>query len=214
MQSYKLILLVGTLGFALTVSACDVTTPSDVNTSKLKVKDQVITETLSADHVDLKHVAAIAQKVTRNGNGEVDLTIPYLQGGMVRAEDLGTAYKDAFARQHVSHVSVALVAMTGSQDADSIVASYQVLTAQQAEGCGRIPGYQGPEDMDNYDGYQYGCETQANLAKEIADPTDLLGKENPTEANSRRNGAIIEPYMLGTPNTPLKGMSASDVGKQ
>jgi type IV pilus biogenesis protein CpaD/CtpE len=92
--------------------------------------------------------------------------------------------------------------------------SYQALVAQQADECGRIPGYQGTESMDNFDSYQYGCETQATLSQMINDPADLLGRQNPPDANSRRNGANIEPYMLGTPNPPLKGMSASTIGTQ
>ena len=214
MQAHKLILLIGTLGLALMASACDISTPSELNTSKLKVKDQMITETLSAEHVDQSRVVAIARKALRNGNGEVTLTIPYVQGGAVRAEDIGAEYKNAFAAQGVTHVTVAPVAMTDSRDTDKIVASYQSVVAEQADECSRIPGYQGPGNMENYNGYQYGCETQASLAKMIADPTDLLGKQNPSEADSRRNGAIIEPYTLGTPNQPLKGMSASSIGTQ
>ena len=214
MQAYKLILLLGTLGFALTLSACDVTTPSDINTSKLKIKDQIVAETLSASQVDLKSVAAIAPKVLRNGNRELTLTVPYLPGGEAWARDLGEAYGNAFVKQGVRHVSVALLAMTDPQDTKKIVATYQALVAKQAEDCSRIPGYQGPVGMDNYNGYQYGCETQGQLARMIADPTDLLGKKAPSEADSRRNGAIIEPYMAGTPNQPLQGMSASSIGAQ
>lgn len=213
MQPYKLILLLGTLGFGLMVSACDPTTPSEVNVSKLHVKDQVITDTLSTNAVDLKHVAVISRKVLRNGNGDVTLTIPYAQGGFVKAGDLGAAYKSAFAAKGVTHVTVQYVAMDDNQDTDHAVISFRGLVAKQAEDCGRIPGYQGTEDMDNFDGYQYGCETQANMAQMVADPADLMGQENASEANSRRNGAIIEPYMLGTPNQPIKGISASDVGK-
>lgn len=209
MQAYKLILLVGTLGTMLMASACDLTTPSQVNTAKIKVKDKTITEVYSVDHVDLKHVAATARIVLRNGNREVTMTVPYLPGGETRAGDLGVAYTSAFAAQGVTHFSVELVAMTDSQDTDKAVVSYQAQVAEQPEGCLRIPGYEGAASMDDYGDYQYGCETQADLSKMIDDPTDLLGKANPPDANSRRNGPITDPYQAGTPNTPIKGMSAS-----
>ena len=214
MQAYKLILLVGTLGISLMVSACDLTTPSEVNTTKLKVQDKMVTEMLSADHVDMAHVSSTARNVIRSGNGDVTMTIPYLPGGVVKAGDLGTAYKSAFAAQGVTHFSIALVAMKDGQDTNNAVVSYQSSVAAQADNCGRIPGYQGTETMDNFDDYKYGCETQAQLGKMVYDPSDLLGKTNPPDANSRRNGAIIDPYQAGTPNQPLKGMSASDIGKQ
>jgi len=214
MQAYRLILLVGTLSAMLMASACtpDMATPSDMNTSQLKVRDQTVTEIFSTDHVDLRHVAATARNVLRNGNKDVTLTIPYLPGGETRAVDLGTAYKNAFAAQGATHVSVVLVAMTDSADTDKAVASYEALVTVQAEDCGRIPGYQGTESSEGFDSYQYGCETQAAMGQMIEDPSDLLGKQNAPDANSRRNGAIIEPYMLGTPNTQMKGMSASSIG--
>ena len=213
MQIYRLILLVGTLGFALMASACNVTTPSQVNTTKMKVKDQMVTETLSTDHVDLAHVAATSRNILRNDNEEVAMTIPYLPGGEIRAGDLGAAYKHAFEAQGVTHLSVALVAITDSQYAGKAVVSYQALVAVQPNDCMRIPGYQGTESLDNFDSYQYGCEMQLELSEMIDDPSDLLGKLNPPDANSRRNGAITDPYQAGTPNQPLQGMSASSIGK-
>ena len=213
MQAYKLILLAGALSVTLMISACDPTTPSQVNLSKLHVKDQTVTETYSADHVDLAQVNATADKVLRNGNKDVALTIPYPPGGASAAANMGAAYKRAFAAQGATHVSVALVAMTDSQDADKAVVSHQVLAAVQPGDCGRIPGYQGTDTLDSVEQYQFGCEMQAATGKMIADPSDLLGKAPPSEADSRRNGLIVDPYETAIPNKPIGGMSASSVGK-
>jgi pilus biogenesis lipoprotein CpaD len=213
MKAYKLILFAGTLSAALMVSACDPTTPSQVNLSKLKVKDQTVTETYSADHVDIAHVKATAHNVLLNGNKDVALTVPYLPGNSAAAARLGAAYQKAFAAQGVTHISVALVVMKDSQDVDKAVVSYKALAAVQPNDCGRIPGYQGTDTLDAVDQYQFGCETQASLGKMVEDPSDLLGKASRQDADSRRNGAIIDPYAVGTPNQPMKGFSASDIGK-
>jgi type IV pilus biogenesis protein CpaD/CtpE len=212
MRIHRLIVLGGALGIMLMASACDLTTPSQVNTAKIKVKDKTITEVYSVDHVDLKHVAATARIVLRNGNKEVTMTVPYLPGGGGRAGDLAEAYKAAFAAQGVTHFSAELVAMTDSQDTDKAVVSYETQVAEQPESCSRIPGFAGADSMDDYNDYQYGCETETNLSRMIDDPTDLLGKANPPEANSRRNGPITDPYQSGTPNSPMKGMQASSIG--
>jgi len=55
---------------------------------------------------------------------------------------------------------------------------------------------------------------QSNISKMINNPSDLLGTQPVTEADSSRNGAIIDPYMTGKPNQPLKGLQASGIGGQ
>ena len=219
MQAYRLILLVGTLGVALAVSACNdesylnLTTPSQVNTGKMEVKDQMATETLSADHIDQKGVVTVAQHILRNGNEDVTLTIPYLPDGKAQAGYLGAVYQHAFEEQGLTHSSVNMVPVTDSQYAKNVLVSYKTLVASQPKDCGRIPGYQGTETLEGFGDYRYGCEVNATISKMVDDPADLLGKTNPPEANSRRNGAIIDPYQAGTPNQPIKGMQASTVGQ-
>lgn len=212
MQTYRLILLMGALGVALATSACDPTTPSEVTATKMQVKDQVITETLSAGHADLTRVPTIAQNILRNGsNVDVTLTVPYISGGYTGAARLGSAYKKAFVKEGVTNFSVALVEMTDSKDTGKAVLSWQGLVASQPDDCGRMPGAgnEGTGNLEDAQGYHYGCETQANIGKMIADPSDLLGKAPNAQADSRRNGTIIEPYEAGKPNQKIGGMSAS-----
>ena len=58
-----------------------------------------------------------------------------------------------------------------------------------------------PEDLNdpdtNHDNRQYhnfGCATRANLAAQIANPTDLLHPRAPTPADAGRRDAVIETY--------------------
>ena len=213
MQANRLILLAGTVSIALMVSACDISTPSQVLTAKLAIKNEMVTEIFPSDHVDSSHVEVTARKIMRNGNHDVVMTIPYLPGHGAAAANLGAAYKNAFALQGVTHFTVALVVMNGTEDAGLPVVSYHAAVASQQGGCTRIPGYEGSDNMDEADRYRFGCETQAEFGKMVADPADLLGRAPSSEADSRRNGIIIDPYQAGTPNQPLKGMSASSIGK-
>jgi type IV pilus biogenesis protein CpaD/CtpE len=200
------------MGFALMTSACDPSTPSEVSAAKIQVRDRAVTEILTTDHVDKASVQAIAAKILHNGDKvDVTLTVPYLSSGYAAAVKLGNAYKSAFAKEGVTHFSVALVQMTDSKDTGKAVVSYQGLVASQPDGCKLLPGsgHQGTGTMEDAQGYQYGCETQANLSKMIADPSDLLGKSPVTAADSNRNGPLAETFLSGKPNGAMGGMSAS-----
>jgi len=100
MQADKLILLAGVLGLSFATSGCtsglDMSTPSQVNTGKIQVKEQEITETLAADHIDASSVAASAGRILQGNGKNITLTIPYRQGGYVNAVKIGNSYKTAF----------------------------------------------------------------------------------------------------------------------
>lgn len=214
MQVGKLTLI----GLALAVSGCsdstlNMTTPSQLNVEKIQVKEQMLTETLPATRVDKDQVASLAKRILRNGNPEVILTVPYLPGGQSAAQHIGEIYQVELGDNGVKNVAVGTTMVVEAAEADKAVIAYTGLVAAKPADCGRLPGYQGTETMDAYRDYKFGCETQTALSKMADDPADLLGTSRPAQADSRRNGAIIERYQAGTPNEPLQGMQASTVGQ-
>ncbi|MBU6475794.1 MAG: hypothetical protein KGQ70_07490 [Alphaproteobacteria bacterium] len=172
----------------------------------------MITKTFDASHVDMNSVAVISEDILHNGNPGVSLTIPYLRGHYAAAVRMGAAYKRAFAAAGVSHFSAAPVRVDDQQDTRNAVLSYEGLVVLQASSCARLPGNEGSTSIKDAQDYQYGCEMQAEIGKMVSNPADLLGRAPRTQYNSRRNGAIIEPYMNGTPNKPLQGLESSTVG--
>ncbi len=172
----------------------------------------MITKTINADHVDKNSVAVLSEDILHNGNADVSLTIPYLHGHYAAAVRLGKAYKSAFAAAGVTHLSVAPVIVNDLQDTRHAVVSYQGLVALPPASCTRLPGHDGATSMSDEESYQYGCATQMELSKMIADPSDLLGRKPRTQFDSRRNGQMVDPYMKGTQNKPLQGYQASNIG--
>jgi pilus biogenesis lipoprotein CpaD len=214
MQIKRLIVFAGMSGIAFALSACSPTTASQVEIGKMRVKEKMVTETLDMRHMDAAKVAILASDIVKNGRSDVSLTVPYLPGAAgAAARARGAEYKHAFTAQGVKNISVAFIPVSDRQYADNAVIAYVGIKAYAAEGCNRIPGYQGGATMDDMEGYSIGCETQAAMAKMIADPSDLLGKAGTPDGDSRRSGTIIEPYRAGTPNQPLKGMQASNISQ-
>lgn len=203
------------LGAVFILAACNPTAPSQVQTGKIQVKEQMVAETLDARRVDAGRVNVIADNFIRNGRGSMTLTVSHASGDKAKttAESRGEAYRKEMEKRGVSGISVVTVPVADAQYADRVIVTYKALTAEKPEGCRKIPGYQGAESLD--DGikqYQFGCEIQTNISKMISDPSDLLGKAGTPDGDSRRNGTIIEPYRAGTPNQKIQGMQASRVG--
>ena len=217
MRACKWIFFVGALAGVLSLSACESTTPSLLQTGKIRLKDQMVAETLDAKRVDPLRIHVIADHYLRNGKGKMNLMVSWLSGDVGReaaAQKQGSTWKYAFEQNGVNDISVDTVAIDDRKFADKIVITYRSLVAMAPKGCGRLPGYQGAETVETMDKYQVGCETQAAISRMIVDPSDLMGKSGAQDNDSRRSGALVEPYRVGTPNQPMKGYQASTIGVQ
>mgnify|MGYP003388102039 CR=1 FL=1 len=209
--------LVWMLSVILALSACEASTPSQVYTGKIHVKEQMVTETMDARRVDPGRLDIVANNINKNSKGAVTVTVSYLTGDLVRprvAEIQGASYKDALEARGITNVSVVTVPVTDAQYAGKAILAYRALTASTSKDCGRIPGYQGTDNLDAADHYQFGCDMQSAMSKMVADPSDLMGKAGTEDNDSRRAGATVETYASGKPNTPLKGFQASSIGIQ
>ncbi|MFH1158896.1 MAG: CpaD family pilus assembly lipoprotein [Pseudomonadota bacterium] len=217
MRAYRLVSLAGILGAALVLSACDASLPSQVQTGKVRLREQIVTEVLDSSRVDPARVNVLADHVKRNGRGAVTLTVSWLSGDARRAhvaERQGDAYKKAFEKRGVSGVHVATVPVADERYVNKVVVAYQALVALPSGDCGRITGYQGADNLEAIDQYKFGCETQMAVSRMIVDPSDLMGKAGAQDNDSRRAGASVEAYKAGTPNTPMQGFQASSIGTQ
>ena len=207
------------LGFvivsAMLAAGCDMSTPSQYNVTQIRVKETVKTETLNAFSVDADKVSLVAADYLRNGKGKMDITMSYRSGDPLKEIEIrqqGRNYQDAFARNGVKNVRVDYVAMTDAAYVGQAVISYPAVVAMAPQGCRRIPGYQGADNIDEMEKYRIGCDTQTALSRMVAHPGDLEGNAGVPEGDSRRQGSVVEKYKAGTQNTPLQGLSASSIG--
>lgn len=195
----------------LLLAACDVSTPSQVSVRQLQLKEAVKTQTLDAWRVDPNHVNIIADAYLRNGRGPLSLTLSHLPSEASSIRQQGAIYKRVFEKQGVRSMKIDYVSMDSPDNAGKAVVAYRALTAQPPEGCGRIPGHQGSENLQAMEQYTVGCETQAAMARQIAHPADLLGKAGTPDEDSKRLGTMVDPYRAGVRNPKMEGMNASEI---
>jgi len=216
-QAYRLVSLVLIFSVAVVLSACDASLPSQVQTGKVRLEEQIVTEMLDSSHVDPARVDVLADRIKRNGKGAVTLTVPWLSGDVYSsriATKHGAAYKKALRKRGVLDIHVVKVPVANEQYLNKVIVAYQALVALPPDGCGRITGYQGAENMEAIEQYKFGCETKMSVSQMIADPSDLMGKSGVQDNDSSRAGTSVVKYKAGIPNKPMQGFQASSVGVQ
>ncbi|TBW39224.1 pilus assembly protein CpaD [Siculibacillus lacustris] len=87
----------------------------------------------------------------------------------------------------------------GAQDAAPIRLTYPRVVARVAHPCGQWPdqvvgSFAG---FDNGSYWNFGCATQANLAAEVAEPTDLISPAEIGPADTTRAVNVIDKYRKG-----------------
>jgi type IV pilus biogenesis protein CpaD/CtpE len=196
---------------ALLLSACDVTTPSQVHTGEIQVKDVMKTATVDPAHVSSESVEIISKDYAMNGTGPMRLVVPYQPRSpleKIAAEAEGARYQKAFAAKGVKDFRVSYTA-TVEPKAMAVI-SYMALAAEPPRNCHHISAYYGAAAMKDTEGGQdIGCEIKSAQAQMIARPADLLGTAGVPQDDSRRQGTVVERYKAGTPNPALTGLSAS-----
>lgn len=197
--------------YVLLLAACDVSTPSQVSVRQLQLKEEIKTQTLDAWHPDPGMINIISDAYIRNGRGPISLTLSHLPSDASAIRQQGAIYKRFFEKHGVNNLKIDYVAMDSPDNAGKAVVAYRALAAHPPEGCGRIPGHQGSDNLQTMEQYTVGCETQAAFARQIARPADLMGNAGTPDEDSKRLGTMADPYRSGVRNPKMEGMNASEI---
>lgn len=200
---------------AFTLSACNVTSPSRVETGEIQVRDIMKTALLPADEPDMARANVAADDYARNGRSTPRLVVPYLKGkpiSRMAARRVGEAYKNAFISLGVRNLQVDYAETESKVDARNAVLSYTATIALPPAQCMKMPGYKGAGTLPDADKYSWGCGTKTAMSQQIANPEDLLGTQGTPDDPARRQGAMMENYMSGRSNPALNGLNASTTG--
>jgi type IV pilus biogenesis protein CpaD/CtpE len=203
MQHVRLLLILLTLPLA----ACEMSTPSALGVRDIELRQVPRVETVDLLRPDAGRASVLAASYARSGSGPVTVTAPV-------ADKAGAAaWKKLLLKNGVPKVDIALAAPGSPQGQGAI--SWLALTASAPEECNvRIPGHQGAEDLNYSDKYVVGCETKAALARQIANPADLMGRSGTLPEDSKRAATLTDDNRNGVPNDPIGGSNASDVGSK
>lgn len=215
MRQSRVFSLAGLFAAVLLLSACDMTTPSQVETGHIRLQENMKTVTVHPASPEASAVSRIADDYKRNARGQMTMVIPYKAGQPaeeLQAKRYGSQWKQTMAKAGVTEMDVSYVGVDDPQFLSRAVISYPALQAMPPEGCRRLTGYQGADSIEDVHNYRIGCEVKTAVSKMIVDPEDLMGRDSGAASEARRQGAVVEGYMSGTPNEPLDGGRSSDIG--
>ncbi len=198
----------------LLLAACDVTTPSQMETGEIQVKDVMKTVTVDPVRIDPDQVEVVSGDYFRNGSGPVRLVVPFAPGNplnKVAAEAQGQNYAKAYAKLGIKDFRVSYTATVNP--AAMGVISYMALAAEPPRHCHHIAGFEGTQTLaENMTDQNMACEMKMQEAQMIARPADLLGVDGLPEDDAKRQGTLVDKYRAGVPNPALSGLSSSKGG--
>lgn len=213
-----------TLSALTMLSGCTSLVESDpwiMNQGRAQIQEDQFTDTFETRKLNAVTFHAIGDYYDRFGNGPMNVVVSYDPQSKINTKsDAQMALMDiqnGLAKKGVQDINVALSEMRGSGDVSTTLVSFQALTASAPKGCGMMPGYEDPSaDIPNDTNvdptYRYGCTVETLLAKQIAKPSDLMGKQGfETDSDGRRAERVISGrgYYSDKENAELKGENAT-----
>lgn len=215
MRLSKLMTSLGAVFMVVSLAACDMTVPSQLETGQIRLDEQVKTVQLDAARVDTKAVRAVMADFRQNGRGQMAVVMAYQSGNPLHETEVrrnGAAWQRALTQQSGKPVQVNYVAVEDKALTEKAVLSYAALTALPPEGCRPLTGYRGGDSLEGMQNYRFGCETRTAISRMIVNPDDLKGREGLPSDDARRQGNVAERYMSGEPLPPLETTTASSIG--
>lgn len=215
MKMKRGILVFSVLGFSLFLSGCDMYDEGIVTRHKTQVTENEFYQDLAAEDVTPPYMAATAQEFLRYGEGAMLITVAYDPQSAGNTASVASAtlsrVADGFKTQGVKNLQADILPVKQLGETGRVMISFTSYEAKGPEDCGGLmAGLEGDEVRHRED-YQLGCTVENLTARQVADPRDLLGRDDMGPAgDGRRASNVIERYRTGEPNTPLEGEQASD----
>ena len=197
----------------LSLSACALDTPSQMERSAMKVVKEKHRMAHATEAVDKGVLEDVRDHYLELGNGPVHVTVTY--DPRVRSNSAMTASNNAgkiaamMTRMGATNIQTEILPVKDAGPVSETIFSYGIYAANAPEDCELMQGIEGRQtEIDNE--YKFGCSHDIFLARQIARPKDLLGNTATERASGRRHANWVVGYEDGVPNEPLDAISTTD----
>ena len=198
----------------LAISACSMDRPTWVNGQRVELHQSSETTRLPVSEINDARLAGIAAHYRSSGEGAVYVTVTYdpksKSNTAMKASGEAARISTYLRRKGAAEVTSDILPINNSGNNSEALITYDAVTAHAPRDCNAMGGLDGGETHSDED-YRYGCTIEMQLARQIANPKDLKGRDGlrPEEADGRRQANIVEDHRTGEPNAALEGESAS-----
>lgn len=195
------------------LSACAMDVDTYMSPERVEVHHQGYEQRMATASLGTSSLRTIADHYESHGEGPVDIAVTYdpdsSSNTAAKATDETLRIASALRRYGVPDVRSRLVPVSGQGRTSETIMNFDIVEARAPAGCATMGGLDGKPTAAHLD-YKYGCTIESQLARQIASPKDLLGREGLDTADGRRQSNIVERYKTGAANPELEGVSTQD----
>lgn len=211
----KYILNAGMAFLSLSLVGCNLSEPTTLNDSQIRVQEEMLMRDVALSDVDESFIGSLARHYTKHGGGAMDLIVTYdpksyrntAMGATNKISDIVSALRD----RGVVNVNASIMPINAQGDLPRLLIAYNSFTAHAPKGCEEMmPGMNG-RPVGGGAEYKLGCSIDTLMARQVAKPQHLLGRGATGAATDGRSAAnIVDLYRMGAENKELGGESATE----
>ena len=200
------------------VTGCSQDHEGNLSLKRLEVHKEIHSEEFTSHDLSQEKLNVIASDYQRNGNdGPVTLMVQYdpssSKNTAMNATRHASLIAEGLREAGVQNIKTEIMPVNEVGHHSKTLIQYDRFSAHAPDGCDNLmPGLNNTKtDWKANEEYQYGCTVETIIAKQVVNPTDLMGREGfDSPADGRRATNITELYRLGEPNPPLEGQTATE----
>lgn len=209
----------GILALAMTLGACaPQSTPSMMNTSRAELVHSTAIEQIALDRVDDVTLTLLADDYRRHGNGPLELAMAYDPSSRnftaMQARNKLREVEANLRARGIGQIATRTIAVPKGTPA--LMVSYESFEARAPQDCHTMPGIDDYRTTRDIADYRFGCSTESLIARQIARPADLIGREGSREPHDGRRAVnVIEEhrnYGGSEANKPLEKFGSGNIG--
>lgn len=183
------------------LGACSMQTDTDMpQYKKVRLERGPSEQAMPVAALDAAALESFAREYNSLGDGALELTVTYDPRSRTNTAMNATEEAARIARElryhGITDVRTSILPVNAQGDGAQAIMRYEAVTAHAPEGCDYMGGLDGKDTMPDED-YTYGCTTQMLLARQVARPKDLAGRDNLADRDGRRTARSVETYRSG-----------------
>jgi type IV pilus biogenesis protein CpaD/CtpE len=212
-SSGRFFLAAASVAALLAVSGCSMEYDTNIPQKRVRLESGPAYKTMPAAAVDEATLHDFAAEYLRFGDGPVELTVSYdprsKTNTAMNASDHAARIGSRLRTLNVPQVSSSILPVNALGEEAHVMMRYESTTAHAPEGCDYMGGLEG-KATGAYMDYEYGCTTEMLLARQIARPKDLAGRDGMSAGDGRRQALTVDGYRRGQTPPTLSGYSITE----
>lgn len=191
---------------AIALSGCSFDSPTFYSQKKVEVSEEVRHIEAETTQLDKATLSAIATDYLEQGDGPLDIVVTYNPSARgnsaMMASDNAARISQTLGHMNVNNVNIEILPIHHASVSKTLI-SYTAYTAHAPQGCTDFAMID-DSAHENFRPYELGCSTETYLARQIARPQDLLGRDGDEGVeDGRKRANVVEAYKSRVQNETL-----------